>query len=150
MTGMLGSRGSLRRRVTVLMVLAGVVVAVMAAGALISFSSLSTARQRLADRYDPALVASAELLAARGRPGDRHPRLTSLSGQRSFLEPYTSVQDRERAITAEFSDLLLVGDLLATRARRSTTASAAWREQAGEPAERAVEPGSGHRGSTRP
>lgn len=129
---MFGSRGSLRRRVTLVMILAGVIVAVMSIGAVISFANLSTNRQRLADRYDPALVASAELLAA-VVDQETGVRGFVLSGDRSFLEPYDDGQERERAINAELAGLL-DGDRASTEALASfEAASRRWRDEAGAP-----------------
>jgi signal transduction histidine kinase len=132
MTGsdMFGSRGSLRRRVTLLMILAGVVVAVMLVGALVSFDNLSTNRTRLADQYDPALVASSELLAA-VVDQETGVRGFVLSGDRSFLEPFTIGQGREQQLTEELAGLL-EGDRDSLEALAAfERASLAWREEAG-------------------
>jgi signal transduction histidine kinase len=127
-----GARGSLRRRVTVLLVVAGAIIAVMVVGAFLTLSRLSGARERVADRYDPALVASAQLLAA---AVDQETGLRGfvLSGESSFLEPWTAGQAQEIAITRRLAGLLR-GDPLATRALEAfETASVDWREQVGTP-----------------
>ncbi len=115
-----------------LLVLAGTVIAVMVVGAFISLSQLSSARQRVADRYDPALVASAELLAALV---DQETGIRGfvLSSEQSFLEPFTSGREREQAITRDLA-VLLAGDLLTSSALSAVDeASAAWRTRAGIP-----------------
>lgn len=129
---MFGPRHSLRRRVTVLLIVAGVVVTVMSIIAAISFTNLSTARHRLADTYDPALVASAELLSAMVDQ-ETGVRGFVLAGDATFLEPFTTGQQSERVLLDELTGLL-AGDAAAIGAldqlERATTT---WRAEAGIP-----------------
>ncbi len=127
---MFGSRGSLRRRVAVLMILVGVLVAVMATGAFLSLNNLSANRTRVADRYDPALVASAELLAA-VVDQETGVRGFVLSGDRTFLEPFTFGQEREQSITAELQVLLERDQVSLAALEAFERASLVWREEAG-------------------
>jgi signal transduction histidine kinase len=114
------------------MILSGVVVAVLVVGAFVSLNSLSTARQRLVDRYDPALVASAELLAA---AVDQETGLRGfvLSGERSFLEPYLVGQETQASVTAELADLLDHDRVASAALVMFDEASTDWRVRAGSP-----------------
>jgi signal transduction histidine kinase len=127
-----GTRHSLRRRVSVLMVVAGLVVAVMALGVLVSISNLSTARQRLVDRYDPALVASADLLAAAVNQ-ETGVRGFVLSNESSFLDPWISGQQSEAILVVELDDLLRGDERAVDALADFEDASAEWRARAGTP-----------------
>ena len=131
-TSALGARGSLRRRVTALLIAAGAIIAILAIGAFVTSSNLSAARERVADRYDPALVASAELIAA-ALDQESGVRGFVLSGDTSFLEPWTAGQDLEQVAVEELADLLR-SDVAASAALDDfIDASATWREQIGVP-----------------
>ena len=113
---------SLRRRVSILITLAAIVVAVIAVGALAAFRDLSRARERLADRLDPALVQSGTLLASLVDQ-ETGVRGFVLSGQSEFLEPWTAGRQQEQTVSAELRSLLAVrrGDIFSRKAVTTTT-----------------------------
>jgi signal transduction histidine kinase len=125
-------RRSLRRRVTLLLVLAGVAVAVMVTGAFISYVNLSTARTRVVDRLDPALVATAQLL---GSLVDQETGVRGyvLSGDAQFRDPWVAGQAVQEQLTAELAALLADDPGALVVLGELTDAASQWRTVGGNP-----------------
>ena len=121
---------SLRRRVDLSIGIVAVVFAAAITGALVAAANLGEARARLADRYDPALVDSANLLAALVDQ-ETGARGYVLAGDASFLEPWTEGQAGEAAIVADLHDVLASEPALLASLDTVEAAARTWRDQAG-------------------
>lgn len=132
-------RWSLRRRVAVLLAFATLAIAIMVTGAFLSLSNLSTARARVIDRLDPALVATAQLL---GSLVDQETGVRGyvLSGDPSYRGPWFSGQTQERELEAHLA-VLLDGDTVALVSLTDlATAASRWRDEAGMPLIESADP----------
>ncbi len=125
-------RPSLRRRVRLLLILVGVAVAIMVTGAFLSLNNLSTARSRVVNRLNPALVDTAQLL---GSLVDQETGVRGfvLSGEQEFRQPWNDGQALEAELTAQLARLLADDPRALEALQALSAAAAAWREAGGSP-----------------
>lgn len=130
----------LRRRLAVMLGLAGAALALCLVLIVASLLGLTDSRRELVDRIDPAVVAARDLQAA-VIDQETGMRGFVLVPDRAFLDPYLAGRSAETDSLARLHQLLDDEPRLSSLAAESEAAVARWRREVAEPTIAGVERG---------
>lgn len=127
----LSRRWSLKRRLAIAFTVAGVILVVAAIVSLVSLGRVNSDTNAQVDRYDPALLASQNLLTALINQ-ETGVRGYALSSNQQFLQPYTQGLSDQKSATTALTGYLHGDPSLLRDLASVTTAAQVWQTRTAE------------------